>query len=64
MVGLLTRAVIITVLKIEVIHDRGARHGAKGNILRRQARGRTDDDAVIKVVGVIECPLQYLHAAE
>ena len=64
MVGSLAGRVVVAVREIGVVHDRRARHGAEGDVLRGQTRRRAHDDAVLELVRMIERPLQHLHAAE
>ena len=56
--------VVVAAGEVLVAQDGRAGDGRERDVLGREARARADDDAGVQVVGVVERPLQHLHAAE
>ena len=56
--------VVVAAVEVLVLHDRRARDGAEGDVLRREPGARADHEPGAELVGVVERPLQHLHAAD
>ena len=63
-VGSLPGVVVVAAGEVLVGHDRGARHGGEGDVLRGEAGRAADLDPGSELVGMVDRPLQDLHRPE
>ena len=64
LVGAHAVLVVVAAVEVLVLHDGRARDGAEGDVLGGQASARADHEPRAQLIGVIERPLQHLHAAD
>ena len=56
--------VVVAAVEVLVLHDGRARDRAEGDVLRREPGARADHEPGAQLVGVVDRPLQDLHAAD